>query len=86
MSRDGHSLPAREASRLRGVGDSKLSRGEQGAPQSFPCDFCGERVERVLRIALDRDYDRMRDGHGVRYACETCSERKEQLRQGLRRG
>jgi hypothetical protein len=41
------------------------------------CDFCGEEVERVRRVALDRDYDRLGQRHAVRYACERCSERKE---------
>jgi hypothetical protein len=41
------------------------------------CDFCGRVVERVRRIALDRDYDRLGQRHVVRYACPECSMRKE---------
>jgi hypothetical protein len=41
------------------------------------CDFCGRVVDRVRRIALDRDYDRLGQRHVVRYACPECSMRKE---------
>jgi len=43
-------------------------------------DFCGKRVERVRRVALDRDYERLQTPHAVQYACPTCSEAKEQQR------
>lgn len=43
----------------------------------FKCDFCGKQSPRVLRIALDRDYDRLGRRHSVRYACPECSVRKE---------
>ncbi len=51
----------------------------------FRCDFCGETVGRVRRIALDRGYERLQTPHEARYACERCSEEKEQRRLGLRR-
>ncbi len=48
------------------------------------CDFCGEQVPQVRRVALDRDYERLQTPHQVRYACPRCSEQKE--RERLRRG
>ncbi len=44
------------------------------------CDFCGRRVSRVRRVALDGVYDRLRVSHRELYACPTCSEAKEQAR------
>jgi len=57
------------------------------SPQSdaegrFRCDFCGESVPRVRRVALDRDYDRLQKPHQVQYACPECSERKDRDRSG----
>ncbi len=50
------------------------------------CDFCGEVVSSVRRVALDNDYDRLRKPHKVLFACPPCSERKENERLGLERG
>jgi hypothetical protein len=50
------------------------------------CDFCGETVSRVRRVALDRDYDRIQKPHAVQYACTACSEAKERRRLGIDRG
>lgn len=50
------------------------------AQRAYRCDFCGEEVERVRRVALDRYYDRLGRRHAVRYACERCSQRKEDER------
>ncbi len=47
------------------------------------CDFCGEPVVSVRRIALDRGYDRLQTPHKELYACPACSERKERDRRGL---
>jgi hypothetical protein len=47
------------------------------------CDFCGARVPVVRRVALDQDYDRLQTPHRELYACDPCSERKEQRRLGL---
>jgi uncharacterized protein with PIN domain len=47
------------------------------------CDFCGEQVASVRRVALDRDYDRLRTPHRELYACPPCSRRKERTRLGL---
>jgi hypothetical protein len=56
------------------------------APSSEPsapalrCDFCGASVERVRRVALDGEYERLRTPHRALYACPACSERKEAAR------
>jgi len=55
--------------------------GERSGGQS--CDFCGEIVPRVRRVALDQGYERLQTRHEVRYACPRCSEAKEQRRMGL---
>jgi hypothetical protein len=49
------------------------------------CDFCGEQVVSVRRVALDQDYDRLQTPHRELYACSSCSERKERSRRGLDR-
>jgi hypothetical protein len=46
----------------------------------FQCDFCGRKVDRVRRVALEADYDRLSRRHAVRYACSECSERKSDER------
>ena len=58
-----------------------MSERPDGEPQTrFRCDFCGNEVPRVRRVALDRDYDRLQTPHRVQYACPACSERKERER------
>jgi hypothetical protein len=49
------------------------------------CDFCGEEVASVRRVALDQGYDRLQTPHRELYACSPCSEKKEQSRRGLAR-
>jgi len=49
------------------------------------CDFCGEQVTSVRRVAIDQDYDRLQTPHRELYACPSCSERKERARRGLDR-
>jgi hypothetical protein len=49
------------------------------------CDFCGEVVPSVRRIALDRDYERLLTPHKERYACPKCSAAKDAERRGLKR-
>jgi len=44
------------------------------------CDFCGMETERVVRVALDSDYDRLSVQHTKRYACPACSDKKEKER------
>ncbi|MBI1912792.1 MAG: hypothetical protein HYS21_12425 [Deltaproteobacteria bacterium] len=46
------------------------------------CDFCGKETEKVVRVALDKDYDRLTVRHEKRYACAACSDKKEQERTG----
>jgi len=77
-------------------GDERRPRAAVGAPTGgeppaagaagFRCDFCGETVPRVRRVALDRGYDRLQRPHPVKYACSSCSDAKEQRRLGLARG
>ena len=59
--------------------------GVEADASGLRCDFCGARVARVRRVALDRDYDRLQTPHAVRYACPECSQRKELERLGLAR-
>jgi len=47
------------------------------------CDFCGDRVSVVRRVALDQEYDRLQKVHQEQYSCSTCFEAKEQKRLGL---
>ena len=58
---------------------------EGGEGPEVRCDFCGEKVSSVRRIALDGEYERLRTPHQVRYACASCSEKKERERLGLDR-
>lgn len=46
------------------------------------CDFCGADADFVIRVALDKDYDRLTVRHVKRYACKSCSEKKEKERHG----
>ena len=63
--------------------ERKESAGAAGQPQALRCDFCGQLVSRVRRVALDRDYDRLQTPHRPQYACERCSQDKERRRLGL---
>jgi uncharacterized protein with PIN domain len=53
---------------------------DSAAPAKLRCDFCGASVERVRRVALDGEYERLRTPHRAMYACPACSERKEAAR------
>ncbi|UCE86165.1 MAG: hypothetical protein JSU66_17895 [Deltaproteobacteria bacterium] len=57
--------------------DSGAGRATKGP---FRCDFCGQEVPNVRRVALDRGYDRLQKPHAVRYACPSCSEKKDRER------
>ena len=73
-------MGAMRASEEAAAASEASSEGE-----ALLCDFCGATVERVRRIALDRDYDRLQTPHRVQYACDACSEEKERQRMGPRR-
>jgi len=61
------------------------TRMEPTRAPGLRCDFCGELVPSVRRVALDQDYDRLQTPHRELYACPACSERKERSRRGLDR-
>ena len=61
-------------------GSGAEGSGAESRGRRYACDFCGSEVDRVRRVALDRDYDRLGVRHPVRYACDSCSERKESER------
>lgn len=44
------------------------------------CDFCGADADIVKRVAIDKGYDRLTVRHEKRYACKSCSEKKEKER------
>ncbi len=44
------------------------------------CDFCGAESDRVIRVVLDRDYDRLTVRHVKMYACPECSAKKDRER------
>ena len=65
---------------------TRPAEGREAAKrEGLRCDFCGEQVGSVRRVALDQDYDRLQTPHRELYACQSCSERKERSRQGLDR-
>ena len=49
------------------------------------CDFCGDVVASVRRVALDLDYDRLQKAHREKYSCGDCFEAKESQRLGIAR-
>jgi len=73
-----HDLAEPAGREERGEGET----GETGETDDPRCDFCGEAAPNVRRVALDEGYDRLNQRHRVRYACPSCSERKEAERQG----
>ena len=48
--------------------DDREPKGEGVSHGEQRCDFCGEVVPRVQRIALDGDYERLRTPHAVQFA------------------
>ena len=61
-----------------------MSESEAGGQDAgVRCDFCGEIVPAVRRIALDRDYERLQTPHKEQFACAECSDKKEKERLGL---
>lgn len=62
---------------------SDAPRAGEGGEEETPrlrCDFCGEEVAEVRRVALDDGYDRLQKPHVIQYACEPCSAEKERAR------
>ena len=55
-----------------------------GTPGRLRCDFCGEPVRAVRRVALDAGYERLRTPHRELYACSDCSDKKEQALQYIK--
>jgi len=47
------------------------------------CDFCGDIVVSVRRVALDHEYDRLQKAHHEQYSCAPCFDKKERNRLGL---
>ncbi len=45
------------------------------------CNFRGEEVDTIQRVALDVGYDRLTVRHDKKYACPECSTKKEKERQ-----
>ena len=66
------------------MADSKAPRAGSGE-EGVRCDFCNQVVPSVRRVALDRDYERLRTPHREQFACPACSEKKERERLGLER-
>ena len=62
------------------MADAAARPADASSAEGMRCDFCGASVERVRRVALDGDYERLRTPHRALYACPACSERKEQAR------
>jgi hypothetical protein len=60
--------------------EANQAQHAEGAPAGVACDFCGEVVDTVRRVALDGDYERLRTRHQAQYSCEDCFEKKERER------
>lgn len=70
----------RRMAQRAGAGSAPRARA---LPAGKRCDFCGEVVPRVRRVALDAGYERLRTPHREQFACSRCSEHKERSRLGL---
>jgi hypothetical protein len=62
-----------------------MHESEEHPERGLVCDFCGRRVAKVRRVALDQGYERLQTPHKEQYACDECSEKKERSRRGLSR-
>jgi hypothetical protein len=65
--------------------DPESGNGGEAEILGRRCDFCGDVVASVRRVALDREYDRLQKAHQEQYACAPCFEKKEQDRMGMTR-
>ncbi len=50
------------------------------------CDFCGRASETLIRVAIDKGYDRLSVKHSKMYACPDCSKKKEEKRKATKPG
>ena len=57
----------------------------EGEAAGRRCDFCGDVVSSVRRVALDQEYDRLQKAHREQYSCAPCFEKKEEERMGMNR-
>jgi hypothetical protein len=57
----------------------------RGEAEGQRCDFCGDVVIAVRRVALDVEYDRLQKIHKEQYSCHSCFEAKEDQRMGMTR-
>ena len=60
-----------------------MSEVNENGQRILRCDFCGEVVASVRRVAIDTGYERLQTPHKELYACERCSAKKERARLGL---
>jgi len=73
------------------ISDEAIRRQAGSQDQTNPesvgrrCDFCGDIVKSVRRVALDVEYDRLQKAHHEQYSCADCFEAKEQRRLGMTR-
>jgi len=72
--------PSTEAS-SKAAASAEAPSEDEDRDQRPVCDFCGERSDQVRRVALDGDYERLRTRHTTRYACPSCSAKKERERE-----
>ena len=68
--------PIHKPSAPAAAADSREASGQR-------CDFCGDIVASVRRVALDQDYDRLQKAHREKYSCADCFEAKESQRLGM---
>ncbi|MEE9615020.1 MAG: DUF3343 domain-containing protein [Thermodesulfobacteriota bacterium] len=64
---------------VEGAGVEAVYKKEEGG--MLRCDFCGRETDSVVRVALDKDYDRLTVRHQKRYACPDCSKKKDEERE-----
>jgi hypothetical protein len=57
----------------------------RGETEGQRCDFCGDVVIAVRRVALDVEYDRLQKIHQEKYSCHSCFKAKEDQRMGMTR-
>jgi len=62
---------------------SGLGNQAGSGPVGRRCDFCGDIVRSVRRVALDVEYDRLQRAHQEQYSCAACFETKERQRMDL---